>query len=51
MYSKKIIDKLEGLNKGPITARELDILRDGRLGSDTKPFLDILEAMRENKDK
>lgn len=45
--AKKVIDKLDGINKNPITARELEILKDGRLGATTKPFLDILQAMCE----
>ncbi|MCW8397588.1 hypothetical protein OQJ26_02150 [Legionella sp. PATHC038] len=43
--AQKVIDKLEGKIKDPITERELSILKDGRLGSDTKPFIDILEKM------
>ncbi|WP_392537313.1 hypothetical protein [Legionella sp. 227] len=43
--AQKVIEKLEGRIKDPITERELSILKDGRLGSDTKPFIDILEKM------
>lgn len=47
----KVIKTLDGINKNRITAGELEILKDGRLGAATKPFLDILQAMCETGNK
>lgn len=49
--ANKVIDILDGINNNFITARELEILKDGRLGAATKPFLDILQALCETQGK
>ncbi|WP_392537300.1 hypothetical protein [Legionella sp. 227] len=49
--AQKVIDILNSPGKDTITEHELEILKDGRLGSDTRQFLGILEGLCERQNK
>ncbi|MCW8410477.1 hypothetical protein OQJ13_15970 [Legionella sp. PATHC035] len=49
--AQKVIDILNSPGKDTITEHELEILKDGRLGSDTGQFLSILEELCERQNK